>query len=103
VVIIVIKEVRVARGLGPGLSGGRRPNSELLGHDISWHFEGGAIRIFVVAASKSAIQIMIPVIVFGLLLPALVSIAALFVLFGASERLKHPILIIFASILLITG
>ena len=102
-VIIVIKEVRVSRGLGPGLSGGRRSNSELLGHYISWHFEGGAIRIFIVAASKSAIQIMIPVIVFGFLLPSLVSVAALFVLFGASKRLEHPILIIFASILLITG
>lgn len=102
-VIIVIKEVWVARRLGPGLSGGRRPNSELLRHYISWHFEGGAIRIFVIAASKSAIQIMIPMIVFGFQLPALVSVGALFVLFRASERLEHPILIIFASVLLITG
>jgi hypothetical protein len=46
---------------------------------------------------------MIPMIVFGFLLPALVSVAALFVLFRASERLEHPILIIFASVLLITG
>jgi len=102
-VIIVIKEVRVARGLGTGLAGGRRPNSELLGHDISWHFEGGAIRIFVVATSKSAVKIMIPMIVFGFLLPAFVSVAALFILFRASKRLEHPIFIIFASILLIAG
>jgi hypothetical protein len=54
-VIIVIKEVRVARGLGRSLAGGRRPNCELLRHDISWHFEGGAIRIFVVATSKSTV------------------------------------------------
>lgn len=102
-VIIVIKEVRVARELGPGLAGGWSPNGELLGHDISWHFKGGAIRIFVVATSKSAIKIMIPMIVFGFLLPALVTVATLFILFRTSERLEHPIFIIFASVLLIAG
>jgi amino acid transporter len=56
-----------------------------------------AIRIFFIAASKSAIQIMIPMIVFGFLLPTLVSVAALFILFRTSERLEHPILIIFAE------
>jgi hypothetical protein len=102
-VIIVIKEVRVARGLGPSLAGGRRPNCELLRHDISWHFEGGAIRIFIVATSKSTVKIMIPMIVFGFLLPALVSVATLFILFRTSERLEHPIFIIFTSVLLIAG
>ena len=46
---------------------------------------------------------MIPMIVFGFLLPAFVSVAALFILFRASKRLEHPIFIIFASILLIAG
>lgn len=46
---------------------------------------------------------MIPMIVFGFLLPALVSVATLFILFCTSKRLEHPIFIIFTSILLIAG
>ena len=46
---------------------------------------------------------MIPMIVFGFLLSALVSVATLLILFCTSERLEHPILIIFASIFLIAG
>ena len=102
-VIIVIEKIWVARGLGTCLSRGCCPNGELLGHDISWHFEGGAIRIFVIATSKSTVKIMIPMIVFGFLLPALVSVATLFILFCTSKCLEHPIFIIFTSILLIAG